>query len=146
MLKAVAAVSLAAWLGARFDPRMLPDLPLTAAEQAEYVLHFKYWAGILLCGRAHVPLYGKIQGRQGHPVLRDAHAAARLAHRAGVLEPVRCVVADDAPMCQLGSVSAAAVFPVHDARCVRRRICDRIFRFDSRRSYSLHTVKTSSGF
>ena len=35
MLKAVAAVSLAAWLGARFDPRMLPDLPLTAAEQAE---------------------------------------------------------------------------------------------------------------
>ncbi len=35
MLKAVAAVSLAAWLGARFDPRMLPDLPLTAAEQAQ---------------------------------------------------------------------------------------------------------------
>ena len=32
MLKVVAAVSFAAWLGARFDPRMMPDLPLTAGQ------------------------------------------------------------------------------------------------------------------
>lgn len=129
MLKAVAAVSLAAWLGARFDPRMLPDLPLTAAEQAEYVLHFKYWAGFFCVVGHHVPLYGKIQGRQGHPVLRDTHAAARLAHRAGVLEPVRCVVADDA-LCVARLGERGGGLPGHDAPCVRRRVCDRIFRSD----------------
>ena len=65
MLKAVAAVSLAAWLGARFDPRMLPDLPLTAAEQAEYVLHFKYWAGFF-CVVGHMfPCTAKFRGGKG---------------------------------------------------------------------------------
>ena len=69
MLKAVAAVSLAAWLGARFDPRMLPDLPLTAAEQAEYVLHFKYWAGFFC-------VVGHMFPVMTHLVFGDAFATA----------------------------------------------------------------------
>ena len=65
MGKAAVAVLFAAWLGARFDPRMMPDLPLTAAEQAVYVLHFKYWAG-LFCALGHMfPCTAKFKGGKG---------------------------------------------------------------------------------
>ena len=91
MLKAVAAVSLAAWLGARFDPRMLPDLPLTAAEQAEYVLHFKYWAGFF-CVVGHMfPCTAKFRGGKG--ILCSATLTLLLDWR-------------------IALVCAAAVFPV----------------------------------
>ena len=44
---------------------MLPDLPLTAAEQAEYVLHFKYWAGFF-CVVGHMfPCTAKFRGGKG---------------------------------------------------------------------------------
>ena len=62
MLKAVIAVCFAAWLGARFDPRIMPDVALTTAQQAEYVLHFKYWAG-LFCVIGHMfPCTAKYKG------------------------------------------------------------------------------------
>ena len=65
MLKAVIAVCFAAWLGARFDPRIMPDVALTAAQQAEYVLHFKYWAG-LFCVIGHMfPCTAKSKGGKG---------------------------------------------------------------------------------
>ena len=65
MLKAVIAVCFAAWLGMRFDPRIMPDAALTAAQQAEYVLHFKYWAG-LFCVIGHMfPCTAKFKGGKG---------------------------------------------------------------------------------
>lgn len=111
MLKAVAAVSLAAWLGARFDPRMLPDLPLTAAEQAEYVLHFKYWAGFF-CVVGHMfPCTAKFRGGKG--ILCSATLTLLLDWRiALVCWSLFAVLWLTTRYVSLGSVSAAAVFPV----------------------------------
>ena len=126
MLKAVAAVSLAAWLGARFDPRMLPDLPLTAAEQAEYVLHFKYWAGFF-CVVGHMfPCTAKFRGGKG--ILCSATLTLLLDWRIALV-PVCRAVADDA-LCVARLGERGGGLPGHDARCVRRRVCDRIFRSD----------------
>ena len=111
MLKAVAAVSLAAWLGARFDPRMLPDLPLTAAEQAEYVLHFKYWAGFF-CVVGHMfPCTAKFRGGKG--ILCSATLTLLLDWRiALVCWSLFAVLWLTTRYVSLGSVSAAAGFPV----------------------------------
>ena len=108
---AVAAVSLAAWLGARFDPRMLPDLPLTAAEQAEYVLHFKYWAGFF-CVVGHMfPCTAKFRGGKG--ILCSATLTLLLDWRiALVCWSLFAVLWLTTRYVSLGSVSAAAVFPV----------------------------------
>lgn len=65
MLKAVVAIGAAVWLGSHFDPRMMPDAPLSAAQQAVYVLHFKYWAG-LFCVIGHMfPCTAGFKGGKG---------------------------------------------------------------------------------
>ena len=65
MLKAVVAVGVAVWLGSHFDPRLMPDVPLSAAQQAMYVLHFKYWAG-LFCVIGHMfPCTAGFKGGKG---------------------------------------------------------------------------------
>ena len=65
MLKAVVAVGVAVWLGSHFDPRLMPDVPLSAAQQAVYVLHFKYWAG-LFCVIGHMfPCTAGFKGGKG---------------------------------------------------------------------------------
>ena len=110
MLKAVAAVSLAAWLGARFDPRMLPDLPLTAAEQAEYVLHFKYWAGFF-CVVGHMfPCTAKFRGGKG--ILCSATLTLLLDWRiALVCWSLFAVLWLTTRYVSLGSVAAAVSLP-----------------------------------
>ena len=111
MLKAVAAVSLAAWLGARFDPRMLPDLPLTAAEQAEYVLHFKYWAGFF-CVVGHMfPCTAKFRGGKG--ILCSATLTLLLDWRiAAVGWGLFLLLWLTTRYVSLGSVTGAFSFPV----------------------------------
>lgn len=65
MLKAVLAISVAAWLGAKFDPRFAPDMSLSAAEQAAYVIRFKYWGG-LFCIIGHMfPVTAQFRGGKG---------------------------------------------------------------------------------
>ena len=65
MLKAVVAVGVAVWLGSHFDPRLMPDVPLSAAQQAMYVLHFKYLAG-LFCVIGHMfPCTAGFKGGKG---------------------------------------------------------------------------------
>ena len=110
MLKAVAAVSLAAWLGARFDPRMLPDFPLTAAEQAEYVLHFKYWAGFF-CVVGHMfPCTAKFRGGKG--ILCSATLTLLLDWRiALVCWSLFAVLWLTTRYVSLGSVAAAVSLP-----------------------------------
>ena len=110
MLKAVAAVSFAAWLGARFDPRMLPDLPLTAAEQAEYVLHFKYWAGFF-CVVGHMfPCTAKFRGGKG--ILCSATLTLLLDWRiALVCWSLFAVLWLTTRYVSLGSVAAAVSLP-----------------------------------
>ena len=112
MLKAVAAVSLAAWLGARFDPRMLPDLPLTAAEQAEYVLHFKYWAGFF-CVVGHMfPCTAKFRGGKG--ILCSATLTLLLDWRIALVFPVMThVVFGDAFATAFSVLIAALVLFAH---------------------------------
>ena len=97
--------------GARFDPRMLPDLPLTAAEQAEYVLHFKYWAGFF-CVVGHMfPCTAKFRGGKG--ILCSATLTLLLDWRiALVCWSLFAVLWLTTRYVSLGSVSAAAVFPV----------------------------------
>lgn len=111
MLKAVAAVSFAAWLGARFDPRMMPDLPLTAAQQAEYVLHFKYWAG-LFCVIGHMfPCTAKFKGGKG--ILCSATLTLLLDWRiALVCWGLFALLWLMTRYVSLGSVSAALAFPL----------------------------------
>ena len=111
MLKAVAAVSFAAWLGARFDPRMMPDLPLTAAQQAEYVLHFKYWAG-LFCVIGHMfPCTAKFRGGKG--ILCSATLTLLLDWRiALVCWSLFALLWLTTRYVSLGSVSAALAFPL----------------------------------
>ena len=111
MLKAVAAVSLAAWLGARFDPRMLPDLPLTAAEQAEYVLHFKYLAGFF-CVVGHMfPCTAKFRGGKG--ILCSATLTLLLDWRiAAVGWGLFLLLWLTTRYVSLGSVTGAFSFPV----------------------------------
>ena len=111
MLKAVVAVSFAVWLGARFDPRMLPDVPLTATEQAEYVLHFKYWAG-LFCVVGHMfPCTAKFKGGKG--ILCSATLTLLLDWRiALVCWSLFAVLWLTTRYVSLGSVCAAAVFPI----------------------------------
>ncbi len=111
MLKAVAAVSFAAWLGARFDPRIMPDAALTAAEQAEYVLHFKYWAG-LFCVLGHMfPCTAKFKGGKG--ILCSATLTLLLDWRiALVCWGVFAALWLTTRYVSLGSIAAAAAFPV----------------------------------
>ena len=44
VLKAVIAVYIGIWFGAHFDPRIMPDFPLSAELAAHYLNLFKYWA------------------------------------------------------------------------------------------------------
>ena len=52
VLKAVIAVLIAAHIGGGFDPRMMPDMPLSTEMTVYYVVLFKYWAALfcLLAG------------------------------------------------------------------------------------------------
>lgn len=111
MLKAAAAVGIAAWLGARFDPRMMPDVPLTAAEQAEYVLHFKYWAG-LFCVLGHMfPCTAEFKGGKG--ILCSATLTLLLDWRiAAVCWGLFALLWLTTRYVSLGSVSVAVAFPI----------------------------------
>lgn len=111
MGKAAVAVLFAAWLGARFDPRMMPDLPLTAAEQAVYVLHFKYWAG-LFCVLGHMfPCTAKFKGGKG--ILCSGMLLLCLDWRiALVCWGLFALLWLTTRYVSLGSVSAAVAFPV----------------------------------
>ena len=111
MLKAVAAVGFAAWLGARFDPRIMPDFPLTAAQHAEFVLHFKYWAG-LFCVLGHMfPCTAKFKGGKG--ILCSATLTLLLDWRiALVCWTLFALLWLTTRYVSLGSMSAAVVFPV----------------------------------
>jgi len=53
VLKAVVAVCIGMWFGAAFDPRIMPDFPLTAEQAAFFLNLFKYWAG-LFCLLGHM--------------------------------------------------------------------------------------------
>lgn len=111
MLKAVAAVSVAVWLGARFDPRVMPDLPLTAAQRAEYILHFKYWAG-LFCVLGHIfPCTARFHGGKG--VLCSATLMLLLDWRVALCGwGLFFVLWLTTRYVSLGSVSVAVIFPV----------------------------------
>ena len=111
MLKAAAAVWIAAWLGARFDPRMMPDVPLTAAERAEYVLHFKYWAG-LFCVLGHMfPCTAKFKGGKG--ILCSATLTLLLDWRiAAVCWGLFALLWLTTRYVSLGSVAVAVAFPI----------------------------------
>lgn len=111
MLKAVIAVCFAAWLGARFDPRIMPDVALTTAQQAEYVLHFKYWAG-LFCVIGHMfPCTAKFKGGKG--ILCSATLTLLLDWRiAAVCWGSFLLLWLITRYVSLGSIIAAACFPV----------------------------------
>ena len=55
VLKAVIAVLIAAHIGGGFDPRMMPDMPLSTEMTVYYVVLFKYWAA-LFCLLGHMLL------------------------------------------------------------------------------------------
>lgn len=63
VLKAVAAILFALWLGGMYDPRIMPDGPL--ADQAMILVQFKYWAG-LFCLLGHMfPCMFHFKGGKG---------------------------------------------------------------------------------
>jgi len=65
VLKAVLAVWIAARLGAGFDPRLMPDMPMEAAQSIFYVTLFKYWGG-LFCLLGHMfPCMFHFKGGKG---------------------------------------------------------------------------------
>ncbi len=65
VLKAVVAILIAMKLGEGFDPRMMPDGPLSAAQALHYTVLFKYWAG-LWCLLGHMfPCMFHFKGGKG---------------------------------------------------------------------------------
>ena len=65
VLKAVIAVYIGIWFGAHFDPRIMPDFPLSAEQAAHYLNLFKYWAG-LWCLLGHMfPCMFRFKGGKG---------------------------------------------------------------------------------
>ena len=65
VLKAVVAILIAAKIGAGYDPRIMPDMPMEAAIAAYYVVLFKYWAG-LWCLLGHMfPCMFHFKGGKG---------------------------------------------------------------------------------
>ena len=111
MLKAVVAVGVAVWLGTHFDPRLMPDVPLSAAQQAMYVLHFKYWAG-LFCLLGHMfPCMFHFKGGKG--ILSGGTIAIMIDWRiALVVWGGFLILAILTRYVSLGSVWAGASFPV----------------------------------
>lgn len=111
MLKAVVAVGFAAWLGANFDPRIIPDVPLTAAQQAAFVLRFKYWAG-LFCIIGHMfPCTAGFKGGKG--ILCGGTLMLLLDWRVALVGwGVFAILWGATRYVSLGSVSAAVSFPI----------------------------------
>ncbi len=65
MLKAVAALLIARWLAAGFDPRLMPDLPLDTVTAEYYMVLFQYWAA-LFCLLGHMfPCMFQFKGGKG---------------------------------------------------------------------------------
>ena len=65
VLKAVIAVLIAAHIGGGFDPRMMPDMPLSTEMTVYYVVLFKYWAA-LFCLLGHMfPCMFHFKGGKG---------------------------------------------------------------------------------
>ena len=95
VLKAVIAVLIAAHIGGGFDPRMMPDMPLSTEMTVYYVVLFKYWAA-LFCLLGHMfPLHVPLQGRQGHPLRRHHRLDDRLADRPGGLGGISALIPAD---------------------------------------------------
>ena len=111
MLKAAVAVGFAAWLGANFDPRIMPDVPLTAAQQAVFVLRFKYWAG-LFCIIGHMfPCTADFKGGKG--ILCGGTLMLLLDWRVALVGwGVFAILWGATRYVSLGSVSAAVSFPI----------------------------------
>ena len=111
MLKAVAAVGFAAWLGGRFDPRLMPDVPLTAAQHALYAVHFKYVAG-LFCVLGHMfPCTAKFKGGKG--VLCSATMMLMLDWRIALVSwGLFLTLWLTTRYVSLGSVCVAVLFPI----------------------------------
>ncbi len=111
MLKAVVAVSFAAWLGTIYDPRFLEFSPLTAEMRAAYVLHFRYWGG-LFCIIGHIfPCTAKFRGGKG--ILCGATLLLLLDWRIALVGwGLFALLWAATRYVSLGSVSAAASLPV----------------------------------
>ena len=111
MLKAAVAVGFAAWLGTNFDPRIMPDVPLTAAQQAAFVLRFKYWAG-LFCIIGHMfPCTAGFKGGKG--ILCGGTLMLLLDWRVALVGwGVFAILWGATRYVSLGSVSAAVSFPI----------------------------------
>ena len=108
VLKAVVAVLFAAWLGAHFDPRIMPDFPLENQEMI--VVTFKYWGG-LFCLLGHMfPCMFHFKGGKG--ILSGGAIAIMLDWRiALVVWGGFLILAILTKYVSLGSVWAAASFP-----------------------------------
>lgn len=111
MLKAALAISIAAWLGSQFDPRIMPDVPLTAAQQADFVIRFKYWAA-LFCIIGHMfPVTYKFKGGKG--ILCGATTMLMLDWRIALVSwGLFFVLWGLTRYVSLGSVAAAVSFPI----------------------------------
>ncbi len=111
VLKAIAAIWIGVWFGARFDPRIMPDLPLTAEQAAHFLDLFKYWAG-LWCLLGHVfPCMFGFKGGKG--ILSGGTIAILIDWRLALLVwGGFLILAVLTRYVSLGSVFAAAAFPV----------------------------------
>lgn len=64
-LKAVAALLIGMWLSRYFDPRLMPEFPLSAAVEDYYTVLFQYWAA-LWCLLGHMfPCMFHFKGGKG---------------------------------------------------------------------------------
>jgi len=111
VLKAVIAIRVGVWFGARFDPRIMPDVPLTAEQAAHYLILFTYWAG-LWCLLGHVfPCMFGFKGGKG--ILSGGTIAIMIDWRLALLVwGGFLILAVLTRYVSLGSVFAAAAFPV----------------------------------
>jgi len=111
VLKAVIAVRIGVWFGARFDPRIMPDFPLAAEQAAHYLILFTYWAG-LWCLLGHVfPCMFGFKGGKG--ILSGGTIAIMIDWRLALLVwGGFMILAALTRYVSLGSVFAAAAFPV----------------------------------
>ena len=111
VLKAVIAVLIAAHIGGGFDPRMMPDMPLSTEMTVYYVVLFKYWAA-LFCLLGHMfPCMFHFKGGKG--ILSGGTIAIMIDWRiALVVWGGFLILAILTRYVSLGSVWAGASFPV----------------------------------
>jgi len=118
VLKAVVALLVAEWLAGYFDPRMMPDYPLSASISDYYGILFQYWAG-LFCLLGHMfPCMFRFKGGKG--ILSGGTIALMIDWRiALVVWGGFIILVALTRYVSLGSVWAGASFPFISWYCYR---------------------------